>query len=302
MNSLTDNIAASVAVFAVPVLLAACGSADPVDPARYAVTDSFVQLMNDNLSRSDRLRKVAEIDHSRLAHEAGSPMPPSRVVIFSDSALEASLVQENPLVALDLPLRVLAFEQSGPGSDRIIHNSFDYLISRYQLDADAVRELRVIHERDIEEITRGIPKEAVTAFANDAMQPDGIVTIPSPYGFDETLQRVNAIIDAQDDTIHFGRVDFQASAREHGIEIPQSRMILFGAPGPGGRVMAGAITLGLDGFCQKLLVWQDAQGRTNVSFNDLVALAERQGLRKSIALRFVNYRVKQTFRDAVASD
>ena len=151
-------------------------------------------------------------------------------------------------------------------------------------------------------VTQGLPKQVITSFTRDEMQPDGIVTIKSPYGFEETLKRVNSAIDAQNDTMHFGTVDFQANAREQGIDIPSSYMILFGGPGPGGKAMHSAPTLGLDGFCQKFLVWQDGDGRTYLSFNDLVALAERQEASKTLALRVINFRLNKTFSDALAED
>jgi uncharacterized protein (DUF302 family) len=96
-------------------------------------------------------------------------------------------------------------------------------------------------------------------------------------------------------------VDFQANARGQGVERRPTYLILFGAPAPGGKAMADAPTLGLDGFCQKLLIWEDASGRILLSFNDLLALAERQGVKKSIALRVINYRLKKVFTEALDS-
>jgi len=43
--------------------------------------------------------------------------------------------------------------------------------------------------------------------------------IPSSFGFEETIERENAAINAQDDTMHFGAMDFQANARELGFAI-----------------------------------------------------------------------------------
>ena len=74
---------------------------------------------------------------------------------------------------------------------------------------------------------------------------------------------------------------------------------MFGAPAPGAKAMAKAPTLGLDAFCQKLLVWEDAAGTVRVSFNDLLALADRQGVPKSLALRVINRRLKATFSEAL---
>jgi hypothetical protein len=63
--------------------------------------------------------------------------------------------------------------------------------------------------------------------------------------------------------------------------------------------MGSAPTLGLDAFCQKLLIWQDAGGTVRVTFNDLLALAERQKVSGGIPLRLINHRLKETFSTAL---
>ena len=87
------------------------------------------------------------------------------------------------------------------------------------------------------------------------MQPDGIVALDSPFDFKTIVQRLVSAIDGQDDTVWFGRVDFQERGVENGIELPPALLLLFGAPAPGAKAMAEAPTLGLDVFCQKLLIW-----------------------------------------------
>ncbi|MEP4486258.1 MAG: DUF302 domain-containing protein [Halioglobus sp.] len=288
-----------VALFA--AVLAGCGGGEPIPPERYAGTDRLVDQIRENLAAAPNLTEVADIDHSRLAQQAGATMPPARVIIFSDTQLESQLIELNPLTALDLPLRVLAFEDSDAATSKIIYNNFDYLASRYELDPNASSGLRKGYEQSINEAIEGVPASAVAAFSTDEMNPDGIITIESPYGYKETIERVNAAINAQDDTVHFGTVDFQANARDSGIEIAPAHMILFGGPAPGGKAMANAQTLGLDGFCQKFLIWEDSSGRIKLSFNDLLALAERQEAQKSLALRVINYRLNKTFGDALES-
>ena len=102
--------------------------------------------------------------------------------------------------------------------------------------------------------------------------------------------------------MYFGTVDFQANAREVGIELLPSYMILFGGPGPGGKVMSSAPTLGLDGFCQKFLVWQDSDGVTRLSFNDLLALARRHQVSIPIVLRIVDFRLGNVFEEALKAE
>lgn len=289
-------------VLTIGFIIAGCGGSEPIPAERYVGSDQLVGIVDENLASSANLSKVVSIDHSRLAQQAGSVMPPATVLIFSDPTLESELIKLNPLVALDLPLRVLAFEDVGDSGSKVIYNSFDFLASRYQLNSNAAKSLRRQYDHDMNEATRGVPPAAMALFSNDDMNPDGIITIASPYGYEETIDRVNAAIGEQNDTVHFGVVDFQANARELGIELKPTYLILFGGPGPGGKAMSDAPTLGLDGFCQKFLIWEDASGGINLSFNDLLALAERQDVKKALALHVINYRLNKVFSDALAND
>lgn len=211
-----------------------CGGAEPVAPERYKQSDTFITQIKKNVSAIASLVEIADIDHSRLAHEADSPMPPSRVIIFSDAKLESQLIKLTPLVALDLPLRILAFENEAEHFSSIIYNTFDYLESRYQLNISETSVLRNNYSEAIAAATLGITQSARARFESDTMQPDGIITIDSPFGFEETIRKVNEAVDSQGDTIHFGTVDFTANARAVGIDILPSFMVLFGGPGPGG--------------------------------------------------------------------
>ena len=80
--------------------LQACADGELVSPERYARTDQFVSQVVSNVAEDASLQPVADIDHSRLGAEAGSPMPPARVVIFSDAQLESELIALDPLLGL----------------------------------------------------------------------------------------------------------------------------------------------------------------------------------------------------------
>ena len=280
------------------LLTTGCDGAAPPVAERYVSSDALFVQMEENLASSATLRKVTEIDHSRLGAKAGVTMPPARVLIFSNPALETELIGYNPLVALDLPLRILAYETDPEAPASVIYNDADYLVSRY--GATITSRQKTEYEDSIASVLQGIPAEQVAAFPSDDMQPNGIITISSPYDFATTLVRVQAAIDAQDDTVDFGSIDFQSQARDFNKTIAPATMILFGAPAPGAKAMSSAPTLGLDAFCQKFLVWQDENQQVYLSFNDLLALAERHGVSKSIALRVINYRLNKTFTEALA--
>ncbi|MFD2229862.1 DUF302 domain-containing protein [Alkalimarinus sediminis] len=278
-------------------VLSGC-SGRPINlPENYAASDALFDRVSGNVTRSESLKQVVEIDHSRLGQEVGSVMPPSRVLIFSNPAFESEVIQQNPLAAIDLPLRVLAYQSDTDGQAHVIYNQYDYLEARYGLEKGSTLEARF--NKVMAEVLAGVPQERIAAFDPYEMSSDGIITLDSPFSFDMTVQRVQQAIDSQDDTVGFGRVDFRAQAKAIGVDINPSTLILFGAPAPGASAMSDAPTLGLDAFCQKMLIWQDDNNNVHLSFNDLIALADRQNVNKSLALRIINQRLKGVFEAAL---
>ncbi|MEH6611608.1 MAG: DUF302 domain-containing protein [Halioglobus sp.] len=284
--------------FAGLLLASGCGNDQPIAPERYLQSDSLFEQVKSNVAANSAWRGIGEIDHSRLGQQAGSVMPPSRVLIFSVPSLEVGLIEQNPLTALDLPLRVLAYEETPDGVSKVIYNDYAYIQSRYNLPEQS--KLGAVYEQSIAEALQGIPEDQIGSFHPSDLEEGGITTINSPFDFAETLQRINDAIASQDDTVDFGVVDFQEQAEEQGIELLPNTLILFGAPAPGAKAMTEAPTLGLDAFCQKFLVWQDSSGNVKLSFNDLLALAERQGVGASIPLRVISYRLNKVFSEALA--
>ncbi|QIE42970.1 DUF302 domain-containing protein (plasmid) [Rhodobacteraceae bacterium SC52] len=283
-----------------PGLLVACalvGLPALAEMSGQADTDTLFEKVRNNVAAAPELDIIAEIDHARLAAVAGETMPPARVVIFSDPALDAALMKIDPRIGVDLPLRVLAFAASDTGQAFTAHNTLDYVASRYSVSVP--QDLRDRHDAILARALAGVSASDLTTFPTDIMQPDGLVRLDSPFGFDETLDRLRAAVDMQEDTVWFGEVDFTDRALKQGVEIAPARLLLFGGPGPGGRAMAKAPTLGLDAFCQKMLVLERSDGRIEVLFNDLLALADRQDVPKSLPLRIINRRMLKTFTEAL---
>jgi len=290
---------ATIAAVCVAVLsLAACSrSPQPVEESRFVEPDRLYRVLEENVRGHQEFEVIADIDHARLAERAGSPMPPAHVLIWSDPALDAAILKAHPLAALDLPLRALAFEDPDTGKAAVIANRFDFLMRRHGLPDDAA--LRARYDAAVAKAMRGIPPESIAGFASDAMPDAGMVTLESPHDFSATEALLLKVIRSQSDTMIFATVDFAARAHAKGVSLAPLRLILFGAPGPGGQAMSKAPTLGLDAFCQKLLLWQDASGSVRVTFNDLLALAERQQVSVGLPLRVINRRIRETFSDAL---
>lgn len=282
------------------LLLSVVGCSHPPKPileSRYIGPDMLYQTLDANIRANSDFEVIVDIDHSRLAAKAGSSMPPAHVLIWSDPKLEAAILERAPLAAIDLPLRVLAFEDQVSSRAAVIANGFDYLANRYSLPDDG--PLRTRYEATMASAVESIPAEAIARFPSDAMPDAGLVTLDSPHDFAMTEKRIMEAISAQSDTMLLGKVDFAERSRKHGVTLQPMHLILFGAPGPGGKAMASSPTLGLDAFCQKLLIWTDSEGAVHVTFNDLLALAKRQQVSGGIPLRVINWRLRKTFAKAL---
>jgi catalase len=102
---------------------------------------------------------------------------------------------------------------------------------------------------------------------------DGLTTIQSNFGPLETLNRLEAELKARGMTV-FRRVNHAAMAKEAGLTLGPTELILFGNPRGGTPLMQANQTIGID-LPLKALVWQDAAGKTWLSYNEPEWLARR---------------------------
>ena len=73
------------------------------------------------------------IDHSGVAERAGVEMPDSKLVMFGKPAVGAAVMIAAPLAALDIPLKVLVWED-GNGAVSVSYNSPGFMAERHHLD------------------------------------------------------------------------------------------------------------------------------------------------------------------------
>lgn len=266
----------------------------PQSPLVQAVDELQQQIA----ANTDRFVPVATIDHARLASEAGVEMPPCIVTIFSDPESNAPLIQSNPLIGLDLPHRILAYAEPGASAANIAFGDANYLARRHSIADPA---LLSPYGRVLDEALVGISTEMQLPVAVDGIDDGfGIHNLVSEHSFSETVSRLKAVVSGQGDTVWFGDLDFQAEAAPQDIDVRPTTMLLFGAPAPGGMCMAEFPRLGLDAFCQKLLVYEDDQQQVRVAFNDIVSFATLHYGRNNPPQEVVNSRLDAAFRSATS--
>jgi len=108
----------------------------------------------------------------------------------------------------------------------------------------------------------------------------GIVTVPSPYNVDESLDRIETSAWSKGMLI-FLRLDQQREAEKVGLTLRPTQLLLFGNPKAGTLLMKASESVALD-LPLKVVAWQNDQGKVWVSYNSPDFLRERHQLSEDL--------------------
>ena len=114
------------------------------------------------------------------------------------------------------------------------------------------------------------------------MDDIGIVTKLSPRSVADTVSRLTDLVSAKGMKL-FGVIDQSAEARQAGLALRDTTLVLFGSPAAGTPVMVASPSAALD-LPLKVVVWADA-GQTKVSYYAPTVLAARHHLGDDLAAR-----------------
>lgn len=114
--------------------------------------------------------------------------------------------------------------------------------------------------------------------------PDiALVEQPSAWPFASTVDRVTAAIEGAGLKV-FARIDHAAGAKEAGLTLAPTIVLLYGSPKGGTPLMQAAPAAALD-LPLRVLVRDDADGRTQVSFHPVVPMLRAAGVPEAMARR-----------------
>ena len=94
----------------------------------------------------------------------------------------------------------------------------------------------------------------------------GITSLVASHSVDETVTKLRALLEERHITL-FAVIDHSGEAAKVGLKMPPTKLLIFGNPRAGTPVMLAAPTSALD-LPLKLLVRQDTDGRTQLSYDD----------------------------------
>jgi uncharacterized protein (DUF302 family) len=116
------------------------------------------------------------------------------------------------------------------------------------------------------------PKRDVMPQTNNS----GIITHPSSLSIDDAVAKLQTLLQQKNIQL-FALIDHSGEAAKVGLKMPPTKLLIFGNPKAGTPVMLASPSVAID-LPLKLLVWQDAQGKTQISFNDPKYLESRHGI------------------------
>ena len=105
---------------------------------------------------------------------------------------------------------------------------------------------------------------------------DGVINVKSKHSVEQTANKLEKVLLSKGMKI-FKRVKHSEGARSVGISINPTELIIFGNPKVGSPLMKCAPTVAID-LPQKALIWQDANSRVWISYNDPAYLKQRHNI------------------------
>jgi uncharacterized protein (DUF302 family) len=103
----------------------------------------------------------------------------------------------------------------------------------------------------------------------------GVVTIPTQHSVDEAVRRLEQML-ADKGIQLFALVDHSGEAEKAGMQMPPTKLVIFGSPKAGTPLMLATPSIAID-LPLKLLIWEDKNGSVWISYNAPAYLMTRHG-------------------------
>lgn len=227
-------------------------------------------ILIDAFNVAEPIGIVAQIEHNNNAASVGLTLNPTKVILFGNPTLGTPLMQKNQLTGLDLPQKMLLFEDE-EGELNIAYNDVSYLEQRHGVGD--VETLSTIAGA-LNNFASMVADEDLKLSDGSVQSAEGITIKSSQNSIDDTYTKLTDAINANQQLTIIAELDHQANAASVGLELRPTKLVVFGNPNLGTPLMQSAQTLGID-LPQKMLVYENENGEVNVAYNDPSFLAQR---------------------------
>lgn len=223
------------------------------------------------IEANKNLKIIAEVYHSENAKDIEMEIPQSRLIVFGNPKVGTQLMQKNQAVAIDLPMKMLVYDDNG--TTKVIYNNASILMNRYEIMLPELEEkinglLNKISASEIEEPKlQDLKLESILS---------NLQTKESSLSVDKASKKLEKLLTEKEFKL-FTKIEHDKAAKNAGLELRPTRLFVFGKPQVGSKLMKMNSTIGLD-LPMKILLWEDENGKTQVSYFKGSFLANRHSI------------------------
>lgn len=105
---------------------------------------------------------------------------------------------------------------------------------------------------------------------------NGLIQLTSKHSFESTYDIIKNTLDANPNIGILAEVDHTSNAKRVDLELPKTKLILFGNPKLGTPLMQSSRTIAID-LPQKILIWEE-DGKVFLAYNDPQYLLKRHSI------------------------
>ncbi len=113
----------------------------------------------------------------------------------------------------------------------------------------------------------------LSVFAVPSHAANGMTVVASSHSVGATIDKLITVLESKGMTI-MARVDHAAGAAKAELELAPTQLLIFGNPKVGTPLMNCSRSIAID-LPQKMLAWEDADGKVWLGYNDPMYLKER---------------------------
>lgn len=245
-----------------------------------------------NVAQGENLIHILSIDHSRLAQKENADLAASKVDFYSNVLLNTELLCQNISVGLDLPVKILSYVENN--KLKTVYTDSIFLKIRHDLvDSKAL----VNYKHMVRDFIGELPNS--NAVNSEGLSYNyGIIKLESDYDFKTTVSNIKRDVLEEGDTKWFLTLDYQKEAMSIGKSLPNSKLLIFGAPSPGAKAMRDFMSIGVDVFPQKVYVYTENE-KVIVAYNDIVEMSNLHYTKSTFIHRIINFRLGSVLSNAV---
>lgn len=214
---------------------------------------------------TDRTLEVStEINHVENAKNVDLDLDFNRVYFIDNPRYSIPLIVENPLMALEFPIRIGFYDVRG--DKFIVARSEDYFLKRYKLPKSAaLRSIGALSETFLKQSS----KAAYTQNSPiDSLENNGIITLKSDKNYEESVASIKQVIEDNENLSLFESKDFAKDAEEIGVELQPLHLLMFGNPKAGTQLMQQNANFSID-LPIKVIVQETEDETVMIHFQDI---------------------------------